>query len=320
MEFKIEAITLLFSILISIGLGKVIIPVLKNKHIGQNIRDDGPKSHLTKAGTPTMGGVIIGLVLILGIILRFKFDLPLIIVALSTFSFGVVGFIDDYTKLIMKRSLGLTEKQKIIAQIIFSVFIVILLKRYLGESFSVLKVPFTTKSIDIGIFAYFLYPFVLIGTVNAVNLTDGLDGLVSSVTIPILPLIFILTPISLISVRSFIIVLLGSILGFLVYNSNKASVFMGDTGSMILGGAIAGLALVTNTVLFLPIYGFVYVMEAGSVIIQVTSYKTRNKKRVFLMSPIHHHFELKGNNEQKIVTGFSVLSTICALIAYIAYM
>ncbi|MDO5718005.1 MAG: phospho-N-acetylmuramoyl-pentapeptide-transferase [Tissierellia bacterium] len=318
MEIKYISIILFLSTIFAIIIGKIFIPILKKRHIGQNIRDDGPKSHLAKQGTPTMGGIIIAITLIAGIIALSKFDLPLGIVLLCTFGFGAVGFIDDFMKLIMRRSLGLNAKQKIVLQVLISAIVVFLYKRYSLESFSYLKVPFIGKNIDIGAFIYILIPFVLIGTVNAVNLTDGLDGLVSSVTIPVLPFLLIVSA-GVESVQGFVIVLMGSVLGFLVFNSNKASVFMGDTGSMTIGGAIAGLALVTNTVFFLPIFGLIYVIEAGSVIIQVISYKTRNKKRVFLMSPIHHHYELKGYNEQKIVTSFSIISLLAVLVAVMGY-
>lgn len=320
MDINNIAQTILLSIATSIILGRFIIPILRKQHIGQNIRDDGPQSHLTKQGTPTMGGVIIGLTIIIGVIIARKFDLPLLIVLISTFCFGAVGFIDDFLGLILKRSMGLDAKQKILLQIVFSIIMMVLLKRYNPTGFSIIRVPFIDYDLDLGLFAYIYFPFLLIGTVNAVNLTDGLDGLLSSVTVPILPFLFLVAArTGMASIQSFILVLLGAILGFLVFNSNKASVFMGDTGSMTIGGAIAGLAIITNTTLFLPIFGIIYVIEAGSVIIQVISYKTRNKKRVFLMSPIHHHYELKGYNEQKIVTAFTIVSTIAVLFSTVLY-
>ena len=319
MDIKNMAIIVLMSTLGSILIGRFIIPIQRNKHIGQHIRDDGPQSHLSKQGTPTMGGVIIGLTLIIGTIVLRKFDGALLIVLFSTFSFGAVGFIDDFLKLVMKRSLGLTAKQKIVLQIIFSIILIYLIKNFDERLFAEIRIPFTDKNLKLGILAYLYFPFLLLGTVNAVNLTDGLDGLVSSVTVPVLGFL-LLASIGIQSISGFVLVMLGAIFGFLVYNSNKASVFMGDTGSMTIGGAIAGLAIATNTTLFLPIFGIIYVIEAASVIIQVISYKTRNKKRVFLMSPIHHHYELKGYNEQKIVTAFTIVSTIAVLISIISYI
>lgn len=327
MDIQNYAKLLLLSILISAVLGKIIIPVLKKQKVGQNIRDDGPESHLKKQGTPTMGGIIIALTVLIGFLILFlsgfissvsdsKLRLKIGFVLLSAFGFGGIGFVDDFMMLVMKRSMGLDEKQKIVMQFALSIILVYMLKQIYPETFSIFKIPFINKSVNLGISSYLIYFLLFLGTVNAVNLTDGLDGLLSSVTIPVLLLMVLISRQDLL-VISFAIVLLGAILGFLFYNSNKASVFMGDTGSMFIGGAIAAMALLTETSLYLPIYGVIYVIEAGSVIIQVISYKTRNKKRVFLMSPIHHHYELKGFNEQKIVTAFANVSLMASLIALI---
>ncbi|MDO5690652.1 MAG: phospho-N-acetylmuramoyl-pentapeptide-transferase [Tissierellia bacterium] len=319
MDIKQMAVVLLLSTILSTVLGRFTIPILKGFKIGQNIRDDGPKSHLSKQGTPTMGGVIILMTLVLGMIAGLKFNLPILIVLLTTFGFGAVGFVDDYMKLIMKRSLGLTAMQKIVAQVLISVLVMLLYRYAAPESFSLLRIPFTKEYLDIGILAYPLYTVMLIGAVNAVNLTDGLDGLLSSVSIPVLAVLLLIVRAVTPELEHFVLVMMGGILGFLFYNSNKAAIFMGDTGSMAIGGAVAGLSMITQTTLYLPILGLIYVVEALSVIIQVISYKTRNKKRVFLMSPIHHHYELKGYNEQKIVTAFTLVSTCVALLTILAY-
>lgn len=313
---KIKSITLLLlnAIVLSIILGKLFIPILKKMYIGQNIREEGPKEHYKKSGTPTMGGIIILLTIIILSIIYLPKDLKLLIIIIGSLGFGFVGFIDDFLKLVMKRSLGLSAKGKLLLQFAISFIVIYLLKKELGVDYDKVILPFSKNTIHLGYSIFIIYPFIMLGTVNAVNLTDGLDGLVSTVTLPVLGFLLVASNHDL-STSGIVIITFGALLGFLVFNSNKASVFMGDTGSMLLGGLITTIALMYNMALFIPIFGFIYLIEALSVIIQVISYKTRNKKRVFLMSPIHHHYELKGYNEQKIVTAFSVISVICCLIA-----
>lgn len=302
----------LISFVTTVIFGNYLIPQLKKKHIGQNIREEGPKSHYDKAGTPTMGGIIMILSTIILSILFVPKTINFVILLLSTLGFGLIGFIDDFRKLVMKRSLGLTARQKIILQVLLSFVLILLSYVYLNEESMNLKIPFISHTINLGLLSFPLLMFIIIGTVNAVNLTDGLDGLASSVSIPVfITLIFISQGLS---EQLFSSIVVGSILGFLVYNSHPASVFMGDTGSMALGGALASLCLTSGLSIFLIILGGVYMMETLSVIIQVISYRYRNKKRVFLMSPIHHHFELKGHKESKIVTNFAIISTILSLI------
>lgn len=311
---------LLLSTIISLVIGKFFIPMLRKKSIGQNIRDDGPQSHLAKQGTPTMGGIIFILTILILVGVFRMWNAAIGITLLSMLGFGAIGFIDDFFKLMLKRSLGLTAKQKIVLQIILSIGMIFLHQKYLPTPYSRFLIPFTSQSVDLGLVAIPLLIFIMIGTVNAVNLTDGLDGLATSVSIPAFAVLALiaLTKDSLLT--QFIIVVIGSLLGFLAYNTNKASIFMGDTGSMAIGGLFAGLALTMNMSLYLPLFGFIFMIEALSVIIQVISYKTRNKKRVFLMSPIHHHYELKGYNEQKIVTNFTLVSIITGLLTIIAYL
>lgn len=306
---------ILISTVLTLILGRIIIPILRNSHIGQNIRQEGPKSHYQKAGTPTMGGVMFLISTLIMTLIFVPFSMKTFILLLATFGFGLIGFIDDFRKLVLKRSLGLTAKQKIILQVGLSFIIAMLCFIYQKETITKLWIPFTNTKINISILGIPLMMFIMIGTSNAVNLTDGLDGLSSSVSIPVFISLIILA--TSIEDKLFAAIMLGGLLGFLFYNSNPASVFMGDTGSMAIGGAVVALCINLGMVLFLVILGGIYVAEAGSVILQVTSYKLRNKKRIFLMTPIHHHFELKGYKEPKIVTGFTIVSVILSLITLI---
>lgn len=306
---------ILISTVLTLIIGKILIPILKSAKIGQNIRQEGPKSHYQKAGTPTMGGVMFLISTLIMTLIFVPFSMKTFILLLATFGFGLIGFIDDFRKLVLKRSLGLTARQKIILQVGLSFVIAMLCFIYQNETITKLWIPFTDTKINISILGIPLMMFIMIGTSNAVNLTDGLDGLSSSVSIPVFISLIILA--TSIEDKLFAAIMLGGLLGFLFYNSNPASVFMGDTGSMAIGGAVVALCINLGMVLFLVILGGIYVAEAGSVILQVTSYKLRNKKRIFLMTPIHHHFELKGYKEPKIVTGFTIVSVILSLITLI---
>lgn len=308
---------IVISILLSIGLGLVILPILKRKKIGQNIREVGPKSHLKKAGTPTMGGIIfiIG-ALILSLIFLPLDRLEVWIVIISTIGFGAIGFIDDFRKLILKQSEGLSPRGKIILQ--FGLALIISVLAYINDKDSIgsLLIPFTNTSIGLGILGIPIMIFIIVGTTNATNLTDGLDGLLATVSLPVFITLAMIGKGTDNEIFSYI--MLGSLLGFLIFNSNPAAVFMGDTGSMAIGGAIVAMAINLKIPLYLIIFGGIYVLETLSVIIQVTSYRHRNKKRVFLMTPIHHHFELKGYKEQKIVVAFAVVSVIFCMITLAA--
>lgn len=308
---------IVISILLSIGLGLVILPILKRKKIGQNIREVGPKSHLKKAGTPTMGGIIfIIAALILSLIFLPLDSLEVWIVILSTIGFGAIGFIDDFRKLILKQSEGLSPRGKIILQ--FGLALIISVLAYINDKDSIgsLLIPFTNTSIRLGIIGIPIMIFIIVGTTNATNLTDGLDGLLATVSLPVFITLAIIGKGTNNEIFSYI--MLGSLLGFLIFNSNPAAVFMGDTGSMAIGGAIVAMAINLKIPLYLIIFGGIYVLETLSVIIQVTSYRHRNKKRVFLMTPIHHHYELKGYKEQKIVVAFAVVSVIFCMITLAA--
>ncbi len=313
-------IPLLTSLVLSLVLGKYIIGFLKNAHIGQSIRDDGPKAHLSKAGTPTMGGIIFIISTLITLIIFKGYTHENILIVLGMLGFGLVGFVDDFFKLVMKRSLGLTEFQKIIFQIVISFILIYLASKVSIKSIGTFIIPFINIEFDLGIFAYPILAFIMIGTVNATNITDGLDGLATSVTIPVFVALTIISIVLKSDISIFTSIFLGSLIGFLVYNSNPASVFMGDTGSMAIGGALVMIAIIFNMSLYLVIIGGVYVIETGSVILQMLSYRYRNKKRIFLMSPIHHHYELKGFKEPKIVAGFTILSTILSVLTLIFFL
>lgn len=309
---------ILISLILTLILGKIIIPILKSSHIGQNIRQEGPKSHYDKAGTPTMGGIIFLISALVLTLIFVPFSMKTFILLLATFGFGAIGFIDDFRKLVLKRSLGLTAMQKIILQVGLSFAIAILCFIFQNDTITKLWIPFTDIRLNVSILGIPIMMFIMIGTSNAVNLTDGLDGLSTQVSIPVFITFIILA--KNIEDELFASIMLGAVLGFLFFNSNPASVFMGDTGSMAIGGAVVALAINMGMTLFLVILGGVYVAEALSVIIQVASYKLRNKKRIFLMTPIHHHYELKGYKEPKIVTGFTIVSVILSLITLLAVL
>lgn len=305
---------LLTSLIVCAALGPVLIPVLHKLKFGQSIRDVGPASHMKKDGTPTMGGIMMLCGLFVAMMVWNRFT-PLIVIAfVLTFGHALIGFLDDYIKVVMKRNLGLTVKQKLILQIALALAYIYFIQQHAGPDGTALWIPGTSVYIQAGWAYYVLVLFLLVGTTNSVNLTDGLDGLVSSVSIPVM-LVYTLIAwqtgerdLSL-----FAAAVLGSCLGFLVWNRYPAKVFMGDTGSLALGGAVAALALLTRTELLLGFIGGVYVCEALSVIIQVTYFKHTGGKRVFLMTPIHHHFELSGWKETKVVTVFTLASIVFCL-------
>lgn len=308
----------IISIFLSMGLGKIFIPMLKKKKIGQNIREVGPQSHMSKAGTPTMGGIIFILTALIMSLIILPKNLETAILIISMLGFGAIGFIDDFRKLVLRQSEGLNPKQKLILQFVLAGFITVLSYINDKESITRLLIPFTDFYLPVSIVGFPIMIFIIVGTSNATNLTDGLDGLLASVSLPVFISLALIA--STTENKLFAIIMLGALLGFLIYNSNPASVFMGDTGSMAIGGAIVALAINLKIPIYLVIFGGVYMIETLSVIIQVLSYRHRNKKRVFLMTPIHHHFELKGYKEQKIVTGFMVVSVILCMISLVAIL
>lgn len=313
--------------LISLCMGMILIPVLHKLKFGQEIREEGPKWHAKKSGTPTMGGLIFiaaifamsAICCVLG--LFFGIDMPadsaylktLVMLLCLSAVYGVIGFIDDYIKVILKRNLGLTAKQKFLLQLIAAVGFVCWAV-YGMDIATVVKIPFTSIELDFGVWFIPFAALVIIATVNSVNLTDGLDGLATCVTCMV-ALFFILFAdrTENKAVALFASILLGSLIGFLMYNKFPAKVFMGDTGSLFLGGAVCGMAIVTEQPLALLIVGLVYVIESLSVILQVISFKTTGK-RIFKMSPIHHHFEMCGWSETKIVLTFTIVTAVLCLL------
>lgn len=309
-------VSIVLGIVFSLIFGKIMIPILKSLHAGQSIREDGPQSHLVKSGTPTIGGLIFLVSVILVTLITANFKLSVLMILFSTLAFGTVGFIDDYIKVVKKRNLGLRAYQKLLLQILTAVILIIY--QYNSKNMGTdLYIPFLKDYRSIGFLYVPFIIFVIVGTVNSVNLTDGLDGLSSSVTIICL-LFFNVVAVKFqrYEIAFFCLALAGSLIGFLFYNKYPAKVFMGDTGSLALGGAISAIALLLNVPLILPIAGGIYFIETLSVIIQVISFKTRGK-RVFLMSPLHHHFEHKGWHERKVVAVFSLVELILCIISYL---
>lgn len=293
-------------------LGPVLIPYLHKLKFGQSIRECGPASHMKKSGTPTMGGLMMLAALVLALFWG-KFTPHVLIALVLTVGHAVIGFIDDYIKVVMKRNLGLTAKQKFLLQFILAGAYVYFAETHLQDTS--LWVPLLNVTVDFG-WAYYALAFILlVGTTNAVNLTDGLDGLVSFVSIPVtLAFAFIAYMQGMLDVSGFALGLTGACVGFLLFNRHPAQVFMGDTGSLALGGGVAALALLTHTELLLVIIGGIYVAEATSVIIQVGYFRMTGGKRFFRMAPLHHHFELGGWNEVKVVQVFTLVSVLLSAV------
>lgn len=310
---------LLVALAVSLALGPLAIPMLRRLKFGQSIREEGPKSHQAKSGTPTMGGIMILIAITVASLIFVGGSREVWLALFITLGHGVIGFIDDFIKVVLKRNLGLKARQKLLGQILMAVALVYISITYMGGDTN-LWIPVLDQTIDCGIFYYILIFFVLVGTTNAVNLTDGLDGLasgtmaVAAIAYAIICLIF-----GQYELAVFCMTVVGGVLGFLKYNAHPAKVFMGDTGSLALGGALAAVAVLTKTELLLIIVGGVFVVEALSVIIQVASFKTTGK-RVFLMSPIHHHFELKGWSEKKVVTVFWLCGALLSVVALMMVM
>ncbi len=286
--------------LIALALGPVVIPALRRLKFGQSIREEGPQRHLAKAGTPTMGGVLILVALTIPAVIFAGKSAEVWLALFVTLGHGLIGFLDDYIKVVLKRNLGLKAREKILGQIIMAVALAYIATAYFGRGTD-LWIPFLGANVDFGPLYYILIFLVLIGTTNAVNLTDGLDGLAAGTTT--------------IAAAAYAVIALAA-LGFLRYNAHPAKVFMGDTGSLALGGALAAVAVLTKTELLLVIVGGVFVLEALSVIIQVISFKSTGK-RIFRMSPIHHHFELGGWSETKVVTVFWLAGAVFAALGLI---
>ncbi|WP_226658366.1 phospho-N-acetylmuramoyl-pentapeptide-transferase [Pseudalkalibacillus hwajinpoensis] len=306
--------SLLTSFIIAVLVSPVFIPYLRRLKFGQSIREEGPKSHQKKSGTPTMGGLIIILAIILGtVIIALKYDeisTQIWLLLFVTVGYGLIGFLDDFIKVVKKRNLGLTSKQKLLGQMVIAILVYFGL-RTIGFD-TAIRVPGTEISFDIGVGYVVLLFVMLVGASNAVNLTDGLDGLVAgTAAIAFGAFAILAAAVYMYDVAIFSVSVVGAVLGFLVFNAHPAKVFMGDTGSLALGGALAAVAIMTKLELLLVIVGGVFVIETLSVIIQVASFKTTGK-RVFKMSPLHHHYELSGWTEWRVVATFWTVGLICA--------
>lgn len=309
--------TILVAFLITVLLSPIFIPFLRRLKFGQSIREEGPKSHQKKTGTPTMGGLVILVAITLAtFVMTYKFSEPsleIYLLLFVTLGFGLLGFLDDFIKVVMKRNLGLTSKQKLAGQIVISIIFYVIY-RQTDQFDPSLTIPGTDVAIPFGWFYVGIVIFWLVGFSNAVNLTDGLDGLVSGTSAIAFGAFAVLAwNQSQYDVALFSVAVVGAVLGFLVFNAHPAKVFMGDTGSLALGGALASIALLTNLELLLVIIGGVFVIETLSVILQVSSFKLRGK-RIFKMSPLHHHYELSGWSEWRVVVTFWTVGLLCAVL------
>ena len=316
-DFKV-VLPVLMAFAISVILGPFIIPYLRKLKMGQTERTEGVQSHLKKAGTPTMGGIIFLLSTTITSLFFVK-DYPKVIpVLFLTLGFGIIGFLDDYLKVVLKRSDGLLPGQKMACQIIVTAVFAFYLVNFTDVSLA-MKIPFFPgHELNLGILAVPVLFIAVIGTVNGVNFTDGLDGLASSVTIMVATFFSVVAIGTNSGIEPITCAVVGALMGFLLFNVYPAKIFMGDTGSLALGGFVAGTAYMLQMPLFLLIVGLIYVVEVLSVMIQVTSFKLTGK-RVFKMSPIHHHFELSGWSENKIVIVFSLITFVSCLLTVLIY-
>ena len=310
-------IPVIIAFVISAALAPVVIPFLRKLKVGQTERKE-LESHQKKMGTPTMGGIIILAAVVVTSLIYIK-DYPKIVpILFLTVGFWIIGFLDDYLKVVLRRSDGLLAWQKMILQIVVTAVFAVYMIKVSGVSLEML-IPFSGgKYLDLGWVAVPLLFFAVIGTVNGVNFTDGLDGLASSVTVMVATFFSVVAVGTQSGIEPITCAVVGALLGFLLFNVYPASIFMGDTGSLALGGFVAGTAYMLQMPLFILIVGFIYLIEVLSVIIQVTYFKKTGGKRIFRMAPIHHHFELGGWSETKVVAVFSITTAILCMIALLA--
>ncbi|MGI6578438.1 MAG: phospho-N-acetylmuramoyl-pentapeptide-transferase [Eubacteriales bacterium] len=318
------------ALIVALIVGKFFIPFMQKKKLGQSILEIGPKWHISKQGTPTMGGVLIMAGITASVIITGGLKVTdglgftsvrwlSIVILLFALSFGAIGFLDDYVKVAKKRNLGLTAPQKLFLQLAVTLAFISLL-RFLGVLSPNLYIPFINVTIPLPWTLYMLLSVLFItGMVNAVNFTDGVDGLLGSVTLPIMIFFTVIaiikksTDVAFISAAS-----VGAILGFLIYNFNPAKIFMGDTGSLFLGGLVCGVAFALNVPIIILIVGAIYILEILSVVLQVAYFKLSGGKRIFRMAPIHHHFEMGGWSEKKICFVFCTITILLSVVSLIA--
>ena len=320
-------LALVMAFITAVIVGKFYVPWLRKMKAGQEIKENGPTWHMSKSGTPTMGGVIfISACTLVSLTVGFESmrsgDFTHIFVLLFALVFGAIGFLDDWEKLRKKQNLGLSAKAKFLLQLVAALVFVLLLRK-MGYISTKLYIPFWNVEVYIPEVIYFiLAAFIIVGTVNAVNITDGVDGLASGTSIPVclfFAAVSFLWGDKYMALGIFASALLGGLMGFLVYNFNPAKVFMGDTGSMFLGGSVLALGFGINLPVLILLFGIIYVVEAMSVVLQVISFQTTGK-RIFKMSPIHHHFELCGWKEEKIVFVFTAITLVMCVLAYLGVM
>ena len=315
-------LVLLLAFVFTAIIGRFIIPILKKLKVGQSERLDGPRTHLKKQGTPTMGGImmIISIALFVTIesIINSNLRMEILPIALASLGYGIVGFIDDYKKVVLKNTDGLSPKLKLLGQLIIASMFLVYLLNYTDVGTGI-KVPFTDMVWNLPRWIYvILMIFVMLGTTNAINLTDGVDGLAGSVTAIIVGSLSVISyKCNLIGVATFGIIVVGTICGFLIYNFHKAKVIMGDTGSLLLGGVVSSMAIIMQNPLILIIVAIIPIVETLSVILQVLSGFFRGKL-LFKMAPLHHHFELTGWRENRVVGVFSAITFVAAIIAILA--
>ncbi len=310
--------TLLFvSFVATVILGLIVVPILKKKKIGQVVREEGPKSHLQKNGTPIMGGIII-IIIVTAILAFYIKDYPILIMPMiAIVGYGLIGFLDDFKKLVLKNPDGMSPKMKMLGLLLVTVIILVLYLFVFKLGTSII-IPVFDQPIDLGLPLFILFAlFILLGTTNAVNLTDGLDGLATGVVA------IIMTFFTLASLKQqnyemviFSASTVGACIGFLLFNMHPAKVFMGDTGSLALGGAVAIIALILKMPLYLAVVAFVCIIDTLSVMLQVVYFKVTKGKRLFKMAPFHHHLELSGYKETSVVAAFWLVTIVCCVIAY----
>ena len=315
-------LTLLAAFVIGVVVGKILLPVLRALKAGQSIREIGPKWHASKAGTPTMGGLLfitaVLLCMVAAIPAMRSGDFTYLYVFGFALVFGVIGFLDDFVKVKYHRNLGLTALQKLVLQLAAAGCYLFLL-RWSGHLSADLYIPFFNVAPEIPWPVYLIFAmFVIVGCVNAVNLTDGIDGLAASVTVPVM-VFFLAASVSAqqLGLSLFCAAMIGGLLAFLVYNFHPAKMFMGDTGSLFLGGVVCGTAFALDMPLVLLLVGLIYIVETVSVILQVGYFKLTHGKRIFRMTPIHHHFEMGGWSEVKIVAVFTSVTVVMCLLAWL---
>jgi phospho-N-acetylmuramoyl-pentapeptide-transferase len=306
---------MLVAFIVSAVSGKYLIPFLRRVKAGQTERDDGPQSHLGKTGTPNMGGLMIMLGLVVGGLIMAGKCPEVIPVLILTIGFGLVGFIDDYLKVVKKKSDGLSVKQKMALQIVIALLFALYVTKVNAIPLA-MKVPFLSGAyLDLGILNIPALLFIAVATVNGTNFTDGVDGLASCVTVATALFFTIAAVFAGSGASAAGGAMIGALLGFLLYNAYPAKVFMGDTGSLALGGFVTAMAYLLQLPLFIPIVGFIYFIEVVSVIMQVGYFKMTHGKRIFRMAPIHHHFELGGWSEVRVVAVFTVTTVVLSAFA-----